>query len=144
MKHLSLFLKLFALIVIVAAGSCTRNNGDIGDWFGLWRVDNITIDGEPDPDYTSPAMIWKFHGSVIQILIPDFDNHDTTTSSGSWHQEGDRLFIDFEWDLGTPPEISHLPDKAMLDIIRLSGNTIELRYVADDNTVYFYKLKKWG
>ncbi len=137
-------MSVIAVVMLASTAGCTRNNGDIGDWFGTWRVETITIDGEPDVDYAPPYMIWKFQSSIMQILVPDDYYHSATTATGSWHEEDGRLYIDFTWDLGTPGAISHLPPKCELTILKLSGSRIELQYDSTDGKTYIYYLKKWG
>lgn len=145
MKYLSyIYMPIVLALLMLANNSCTRNNGDIGPWFGTWRVDYILIDDDPDPDYGPPYMIWKFQSSVIQIQVPDFDSHTETTVTGIWHQDDDLLTINFDWGHGTPPAMSHLPVETKLNIIKLSHSTIELQFVDDNNITYFYKLQKWG
>lgn len=34
------------LLLFVVSG-CTRNNGDIGDWFGKWQVTEVKVNGLP-------------------------------------------------------------------------------------------------
>lgn len=149
MKRIQQYLSLLLLATITSlvSTSCTHNNGDIGDWFGSWRIESISIDGDPDPEYTRPCVIWKFQNAATEILMPDFDNHTTIgpTATGTWHEEDGYLTVDFTYDLGTPPAITHLPARARLKIIRLSGRIIELEYSsADDGRNYIYKLNKWG
>ena len=39
------------IFVVLSFCGCTHNNGDIGPWFGQWKVERIDKDGMPDPDY---------------------------------------------------------------------------------------------
>ena len=39
-----------ALLLVIVATACTHNDGDIGPWFGLWRVERLTVDGKNDRD----------------------------------------------------------------------------------------------
>ena len=34
-----------ALLLVIVATACTHNDGDIGPWFGLWRVERLIVDG---------------------------------------------------------------------------------------------------
>lgn len=134
-----------ASIFMLAITSCTHNNGDIGDWFGTWRLESITIDGEADQAYAPPYMIWKFQNSIIQFILPDDKAHDYPTTTGSWHEEANCLYLDFSWNLGGPlTDTSHLPETCTLKILHLSGRSIELQYDSPDGQVYIYRLKKWG
>lgn len=137
-------MSVVAIAMLAATAGCTRNNGDIGDWFGTWRVESITVDGEPDGAYAPPYMIWKFQSSIIQIMVPDDAEHSAPSATGSWHEESGKLYLDFTWDLGTPGDISHLPQKCELTILKLSGSKIELQYNSPDGKTYIYYLKKWG
>lgn len=137
---------LLTLVTLTVSPGCTRNNGDIGDWFGTWRLETITVDGKPDPGYTD-YMIWKFQSDLLMLMIPDDATHSHTDAIGRWSQQGDRLMLDFEYYLGNMGPLNtvlHLPQTAALDILRLSGSRIELRYTAPDGTQYYYSLKKWG
>ena len=137
-------ISLLATIAVTLFFSCTRNNGDIGDWFGTWRVDELNIDGEPDPDYAPPYMIFKFQSSVVSIVWPDDANHSVPGCTGTWKQEGDKLLLRFDYGLITPTAASHLPETGTLDILKLSRSTIELEYHSPEGITYYYKLKKWG
>lgn len=146
MKHhtLHILLTVIAFFSLLSV-SCTHNNGDIGDWFGTWRLESITIDGATDPDYTSPRLIWKFQSQVVMIMEPNDDMHEANYALGSWHQEGNDLLLDFDYDLGNYAWMLHFPVKATLKILKLSGSAIELQYTDDvTNKVYHYKLKRWG
>ena len=49
MKRLTSHIAL-AVVALLMLGSCSKNNGDIGYWFGLWHVDAIEVNGEPSND----------------------------------------------------------------------------------------------
>ena len=52
------------LLAIVAMSSCTKNNGDIGYWFGLWHLDSIELNGEVDNNYNG-CYYFKFQNKVF-------------------------------------------------------------------------------
>lgn len=135
---------LLLLLVTLSTISCTRNNGDIGDWFGTWRVDELTINGSPDPDYGPPYMIFKFHSSIVQIIWPDEANHGAPGCTGTWSQDDDKVTLRFDYDQYTPTTATHLDEITTLDILKLSKSTIELQYTNENGNTYYYKLKKWG
>lgn len=54
---------LIAILLPVIAG-CTRNDGDIGTWFGSWKLERITIDGLIDEKYKGD-IFWQFQSSVF-------------------------------------------------------------------------------
>ena len=62
-------LRIIAAVVMTAiSGSCTHNNGDIGPWFGEWKLTSIEIDGSPDAAYKANTF-WvkaRHHQAVGQ------------------------------------------------------------------------------
>lgn len=77
------FILLSVLLSTVISG-CTHNNGDIGEWFGTWKVTEITIDSTNDSTYTG-NMFWLFQSSVICMRTMD-ENHGYTDHWGSWKE----------------------------------------------------------
>lgn len=149
MKHISAALRhtaaiIAAAVILLLPSSCTRNNGDIGPWFGTWRLESITVNGEPDKAYAPPYLIWKFQSSIVQIINPDDAGHTASSATGTWSCDDNRLSLDFSWGLGHEGSISHLPPQCELTVLRLSGSRIELRYDSSDGNTYIYLLKKWG
>lgn len=135
---------MMLITTLTLSTGCTHNNGYIGDWFGTWRLEEITVDGRPDPDYPRPAMIWKFQNSVMQMLMPNDYTHQDNTSTGTWHTADGYLYIDYSWQQGpdfTP--LIHLTTQCRLKILHLSGSSIHLEYTSPDNKTYFYRFKKW-
>lgn len=138
---------IYTLIAFVAllSPACTRNNGDIGHWFGVWRMETLEINGVTDPDYTSPRLIWKFQSDIVFIGEPDDALHIYHgTAYGNWSQDGDYLLLDFDKEMGNFSDTLHLPLIAKLKILKLTSREIELQYTDNDNNTYYYKLKKWG
>ena len=133
-------------LVAVALGGCTHNNGDIGPWFGAWRVESITIDGEPAPDYAPPYLIWKFQSNVTLIQCPDDAMHQSYDMYGTWEQNGDRLSVNFDYNsLPFDESITRFPRKQTFEILKLGGSGIVLSYVNDKSGQRLtYTLKKWG
>lgn len=141
-----IFLALTLTLMAVTLGACTHNNGDIGPWFGAWRVESITVDGEPATDYAPPYLIWKFQGNVTSIQMPDDVTHECPTMYGTWEQDGDRLSVNFDYNsLMFFESLTRFPAHTTFDILKLGGNGIVLSYVnADTGKRLTYTLKKWG
>ncbi len=152
MKRISYI--IITLLALVSFASCTHNNGDIGPYFGTWKVTEITINSVPESDYQG-NLFWSFQTTVIGMTTVDPDLGVTTRESwGAWEQDGDILRLSFiHTDDSNPqqgsakysplPE-SHLPaGVSELDIISISSSDMRLRYTATDGTIYGYSLKKW-
>lgn len=134
---------LIALVGFIST-SCTHNNGDIGHWFGTWRLETIEINGVTDPDYQSPRLIWKFQSDIVSIGEPDEVNHEFMRVFGNWYQDGDILHLDFDKEMGDWSHELHIPLITDLKILKLTSKVIELQYTDSANNIYYYKLKRWG
>lgn len=84
-----------AVVALVAAG-CTHNNGDIGRWFGLWKVENITVNGSNDSNYTG-NIFFAFQNTTFEQKQVHADQ-GVTQMIGEWREEGDMLTITFPFD----------------------------------------------
>ena len=58
---------LVSVMVMTGISSCTRNNGDIGPWFGTWKLTEITVDGTSDAGYEG-NIFWKFQNDVFEMV----------------------------------------------------------------------------
>lgn len=140
---------LFCLILVFATGSlstgCTHNNGDIGNWFGQWRV-ALYVDGaKQDVAPGVPYMFWSFQGGVVRVSIPDHDKHLFDEGFGLWSEQDGYLVLDFTDE--TTPALQTpipLPDYCRLKIVNSSSRKIELQCDATDGSIMYYVLEKWG
>lgn len=135
---------------------CTHNNGDIGDLFGTWKLEKITIDGEIDRGY-GDNILWKFQSSIIEMQQVNDALHETFKSHGSWSRpEAGVLVLDFTHidndnpepgsEVYSPLPATHLPSacKINMDLLQLDGSKMKLRYIDSlTNEVYEYYFKKW-
>ncbi len=144
---------LLVALIIVATLSCTRNNGDIGDYFVTWKLEKMTINGSVDAQYEG-NVFWAFQSQVICMKRVDNAVHTYTDGWGEWEEKGKVLeFNFFGTDNDNPnpgsPKYSPLPEThlpkgvSLLDVLSLSGSKMELRYISDDSCEIRYYLKKW-
>lgn len=142
MKNL-IYSILFLLIVAATSTftSCTHNNGDIGDWFGLWKVTSITIDGAQDTTYHG-NLFFAFQNNIFcQRLI--LENHDYNQTFGTWSQDGTNLTVTFSDSIYMPLTESHMQfGTNVMRIAESSGSDITLAYSVPFHN-YVYTLKKW-
>ena len=98
------YLLLFALIIAVMQGC--QNNGYIGRYFGTWRFDSYSVDGEEitefeirydDRDFIVPLenITMSFQGTVVSIVTVLDEYSDFTGRKGSWSEDGDQLTLNF-------------------------------------------------
>lgn len=139
------------LPLLLACTGCTHNDGDIGPWFGTWRLEEITVDGHPDESY-GHDIFWQFQNTVF-CMRKVTAMYDYYPRWGTWSETPDGMLeIDFSHHddsskptIYTPFEETHLEQKGVseLKIISIKGGSMRLEYRADDGKVYGYSLDKW-
>lgn len=144
---------LTAICLLIMSGGCTRNNGDIGYWFGRWQIMEIYADSEPQADYDG-SIFMEFQNNIIRLvwLAPDGYDHSTAICFGTWSQPSDNsLEIDFTHsdDKGRlhyqPFDQTNFPDNApfVMSISEHSGNNITMTYTdPETSTIYTYRIRK--
>ena len=86
-----------AVVAVVMLGSCTHNNGDIGDWFGTWRVTSIEVDNQPVENYGG-GLFWMFQNDLICLsYTTEGMYHNYSRCWGRWAEEGNTLTFDFSY-----------------------------------------------
>ncbi len=140
----SLIISLLFLI------GCTRNDGDIGDLFGRWRLESLTVDGIQEELYDEETLLysWSFQSSLlfIQVIQPYYSYYNV---KGTWEREDNILRINFGYtgDDGemyyAPPENLHL-ERGVNDmkILRLTSGELILERSGENDVKYVYRLKK--
>ena len=127
------------MAIVLVLGSCTRNHGDIGPWFGTWHVETITANGTPikvEGDY-----FFQFQSKVFRVSQVT-DHERTVESFGTWDENGDKMTIDF-------------PDESVFYIVMpgleahnnftvTTTSSRDVTFTKTDNTgvIYTYYLKK--
>lgn len=141
---------LVIAMLMLVSGGCTRNDGDIGDLFGRWKVETLTADGVAQTLYGGEAEMYAlwFQSELVWIheLLP---HHDFINYKGMWKRDGDRLQLDFSFsgdfeDQYRPPVALHFVEDGVtpLTVASESSSDMTLWYVADDGVRYEYHLKK--
>lgn len=144
-------IKALLPIFILSIFSSCQNNGNIGDWYGMWKLQSITIDGVDDPEY-EPNVFWKFQTGVIQMVR--YSETSGSTGTGTWKEKNGILELTYEYSDNSNPEASrkystlsgmHLPATGVipLEITKKPSSSMILTYRAEDGTNYVYTFKKW-
>ena len=118
-----------------------QNNGHIGHWFGQWKVERVTIDGQDDADYEG-GVFFCFQGAVFGVR---------TSTGGMWYgrwEENDKGMVDVVFNTdesAVPPAYLHvhLDEKMVFRLVSHKGSDKVLEYVGPDGKTYTYYLKKW-
>ena len=132
---------LVALVAMLTLGSCLHNNGDIGPWFGQWKVTRITIDGVDDPNYGGD-LFFSFQSSVIRVCQSFPESNSSSSIYGNWKESDGTMAVEFKEAFQSLLNYSHLEKQLVFTIDRRSGDKV-LRYTASDGVEYTYFLTKW-
>jgi hypothetical protein len=149
----SYIFSIFAGLILILSG-CTRNNGDIGNWFGKWQIMSIAVDGTPEANY-QPQYFMEFQNNIVKLtwLAPNGYEHETYTAYGTWQQPADN-YMEFDFTHGddihgtnyyTPFEALHLPSGQTfkMSISNASGNNCTMTYFDESSSKqYTYELRK--
>ena len=128
-------------MAMLAMSGRVQNNGHIGHWFGQWKVERVTIDGQDDADYEG-GVFFCFQGAVFGVR---------TSTGGMWYgrwAENDKGMVDVVFNTdesAVPPAYLHvhLDEKMIFRLVSHKGSDKVLEYVGPDGKTYTYYLKKW-
>ena len=140
---------IFALLAIVAMTSCSHNDGDIGLWFGLWHLDSIEIDGEPDSIYDG-KYYFLFQNKVFIIRWVDEQRHEYIESYAQWQEcdNGKTMTINFVDNRYSPyfgggrPN-NYLSTVTTFTVDTLTSTNMVLHHTRDDGAIITYRLTNW-
>jgi hypothetical protein len=133
------------MMVVLALGSCTRNHGDIGPWFGTWHLESITAAGGIY-QYIVPVDIegdyfFQFQTKVFRVSQVT-DHEQLVESFGTWDEEGDKMTIDFPDDSVFYITMPGLEKHNVFDISFTSSHEVVFTKTATTGNLYTYRLKK--
>jgi len=135
--HISLF--LFLALVL---GSCTRNHGDIGMWFGTWHVESITADEQPVND-AEGDYFFQFQSKVFRVS--QVSGHETLVESfGTWAEDADngKMTITFPDPGVYYIEMRGLEEHNDFTVTMASSRDVTLVKTDAAGITYAYHLKK--
>lgn len=140
-KHVSIITVLLVLIATVLP-SCTQNDGNIGDWFGHWKLLSVTVNGEKNEEYEG-NIFFSFQSSVFcQIKVSP--NHGGDHKFAIFKDEGEYISVTFSTDRYQPfAETMMKMGENVLHVDKLDGNDLQLSMNLDNGQTVVYKLEKW-
>lgn len=125
--------------MLLTLGSCTRNHGDIGIWFGTWHVEQITAAGTPVNvvgDY-----FFQFQNKVFRVSQV-YGHEQLVESFGTWDEDGDKMTISFPDETVFYIEMPGLEAYNGFTVITDSSKNVTLTKTDAEGVVYAYHLKK--
>lgn len=138
--------------IVVATAGCTRNNGDIGDLFGTWRMTDMTVDGSPATGLQG-AYFWSFQNDIINFKrIDDPVAHRTESRWGKFTDSDGYLYLNlrnhsgqssFDWNYVIFPELKlPLEERVPLKFVERTSKEMKLSLTLDDGQQIVYVLEK--
>lgn len=153
MKKILLFI---CLIILLVSSGCTRPEGDIGDWFGSWHLEEMLIDGELDEQYAQyqehdiRQVMISFHGDIFNIAYINggFEQY------GSWSYAGEILTLIVEhYDLieNNPwfnpyPSVLHFPadvEQVEITVTQIGSKTMQWQLIDQNGRLITYNFRKY-
>lgn len=152
--------RIYSIILLVVAmtaiSSCTHNNGDIGPWFGIWKLTDLKVNGTTDPGYEG-NVFWSFQTNIFQMkeVITDGTGQWSDERWGSWEESDGDLILSFTYSSQSTPEPGtgvyhplsgmYLPTNQAvhLDIVKYPDSKMELAYTTDDGNQITYYFTRW-
>ena len=126
-------------------GSCTRNHGDIGPWFGTWHVESITVSGGIyqyiEPVNVEGDYFFQFQSKVFRVSWVG-DHEQTVESFGTWDEDGNTMAIDFPDSTVYYIEMPGLEAHNAFTVTTASSGDVTFTKTTLAGDIYTYHLKK--
>ena len=148
--------KLTKYLLLIMAGlfglsSCTQPDGNIGEWFGSWHLEEIKINGETDEAYAAKANIMiNFQGKIFDLAYID-----GTEIYGQWSYAGEVLTliagtygsgVDFPHLFNPFPLPLHFPadvEQIEITVTYINGKTMQWQYIDQNGRLITYNWRKY-
>lgn len=143
---------IIALVALLAASSCTQNNGNIGELFGSWALREVTIDDTPADMAEATPTVFSFQANVVRVTYYD-DEYYHFNYLGTWTRSDNTLDFDFtHHNNATAPGEGPYSAPTWLDfetgvvthttIVRLDRGHLDFTRITPGGTTYLYKFEK--
>lgn len=143
---------IILLLPLLMFCSCRVNNGDIGDFFGSWLMESMTVDGEVPDDFNPELTYWEFQNNLVSISRVEF-MYDKESRWGTWSEDGNHLLLNYtHYSQGlnpgtgqyTAPEWLGFPPNSVISLtfVTRSSKRMSLTWTDYEGHVYVYSLRK--
>ena len=124
------------LVAMIAATSCTHNDGDPNGWYGTWHIDKIESANYPNSTSIPDGVDYylQFQSSVVCLRYTDV-YHNGGESYGTWSEENGIIHFEFNGNF----DVSTIfPQICKLEIVKHEGNKAELKHMDDYDVMTYY------
>ena len=132
---------IISLFILLTLGSCTRNHGDIGIWFGTWYVEQITAGGTPvnvEGDH-----FFQFQSKVFRVSR--VSGHEQLIESfGTWEEseDGNTMTITYPYPATYYIQMPGLETHNTFTVTRTSSSEVKFTKSDMNGVTFTYQLKK--
>ena len=144
------------MISVIMLSGCTHPDGDIGEWFGSWHVEEIIINGELDETYAQNReenrlqVMVNFQGKIFNMAYIE-----GTEIYGSWSYAGEVLTLVASYNAGSGngtslfepfPTVLHFPadvEQVEITVTYINGKTMQWQLIDQSGRLITYNLKKY-
>lgn len=137
---------IISLLSVFMLSGCMHNNGDIGNYFGTWKLSTINVDGVDDPEYKE-NIFFQFQSDVFR-LVQNRTQNDITEYFGTWSETDNIMVLKLNYKVNPESEVYHIPTITRLikgdNIIAVkheSNNRMIWTFSSEGQTI-IYTLKK--
>ena len=143
-------LTILTIVSVILIAGCTHNNGDIGPWFGQWKVTGIEKNGAIYTEYKGDG-IFRFQSEVVAVGKVYPNQGGVSLSTGNWSEvevstdANSTKYLSLEFKENGPIGYRnlYLSKNSVLKIVKREGRDKILEYTDDNGDKYTYYLKKW-
>ena len=127
------------LSIVLTLGSCTRNHGDIGPWFGTWHVESITA-GDTLVSIKGDYF-FQFQSKVFRVSQV-YGHEQLIDSYGTWEENGDKMTISFPDPSTFYITMPGLESRNDFTVTTTSSREVTFTKTDANGTTFAYHLKK--
>lgn len=127
------------LVALLALGSCTHNNGDIGPWFGTWHVEDISSNAGGIIVFAD--YFFQFQNTTFRVSLVNKENF-LVESYGTWQEQDGRLIIDFPDTTAFYISMPGLEEHNVFTVTKTSSREVSLSKTAAAGDNYTYRIRK--
>ena len=152
----SLLILTLMTISFLGMTSCTQPDGNIGDWFGSWHLEEILINGEPDEEYTQNRendrmqVMVSFQGKIFNMAYINGNE-----IYGTWSYAGEILTLIASYNAGgghvSPlfnpyPVVLHFPgdvEQVEITVTYINSKTMQWQLIDQNGRLLTYNFRKY-
>lgn len=137
---------IISLLSVIMLSGCMHNNGDIGNYFGTWKVSTINVDGVDDPEYKE-NIFFQFQSDVFR-LVQNRTQNDITEYFGTWSETDNIMVLKLNYKVNPESEVYQIPPITRLIkgdnfiAVKHERNNRMIWTFSSDGQTIIYTLKK--